>query len=286
MNALHKGTEGEQVCPLIPGMDAPNPTGTKQCMQRRIMGAEMKARRVSTRRPPSEIKTTKEKGTKNPGCREHTQARLSESSCVQQLKDDITQEKSEFCLAIKELRAEITELQQDDQVLRAQLAKTKAAEGEGLRQRAAGPEAAAPGTRYNPLLHKHRHTPYSPPPKTLSSPLTLTHSLCQPYQSTLTLPHYLSHRRVRHTVQTPLLFPTDTQPPSNTQSPSSNRAEKPTPQVVLHMHSNGKFLEAKKLFPGQEVQAIRCSNTGRAMELLGNPSCIVVHTVTNDLCNM
>ncbi|KAJ8348904.1 hypothetical protein SKAU_G00274930 [Synaphobranchus kaupii] len=227
---------------------------------------------------------------------EHTLARLSESSSVQQLKDDITQVKSEFRLAIKELRAEVTELQQDNQVLRAQLAKIK--ENTLQRERAFTRElqdlreqlrehATTPCSTNTDTLHSPQNT--VPPPDTDTQPL----SALPEHSDTTTLP--VTQESQTHPTDTPAVSNTqpcpDTQPPSDTQSPSSNRAEKPKPQVVLLMDSNGKFLEAKRLFPGQEVQAIRCSNIGRAMELLkreklGNPSCIVVHTGTNDLCNM
>ncbi|KAJ8362796.1 hypothetical protein SKAU_G00116270 [Synaphobranchus kaupii] len=229
--------------------------------------------------------------------REHILARLSESSSVQQLRDDVTQVKGEFRLAIKELRAEVTELQQDNQALRAQLAKIK--EDTLQRERAFTRELQD----LREQLREHATTPCStntdthctPPQNTVPPPDTDTqHLFALPEHSdTTTLP--VTQESQTHPTDTPAVSNTqpcpDTQPPSDTQSPSSNRAEKPKPQVVLLMDSNGKFLEAKRLFPGQEVQAIRCSNTGRAMELLkreklGNPSCIVVHTGTNDLCNM
>ncbi|KAI7792354.1 hypothetical protein IRJ41_006369 [Triplophysa rosa] len=61
----------------------------------------------------------------------------------------------------------------------------------------------------------------------------------------------------------------------------------PDPDVLLLVDSNGKFLDPQKLFPHQQVTAKRCSTTSHAQQIIqdfsGQPSCIIIHTGTNDL---
>ena len=61
-----------------------------------------------------------------------------------------------------------------------------------------------------------------------------------------------------------------------------------SPQIVLLMDSNGKYVEGKKLFPKHRVMQEKCANTNRALEWLteenlGSPSHIIIHTGTNNL---
>ncbi|RXM34849.1 hypothetical protein EOD39_4479 [Acipenser ruthenus] len=64
--------------------------------------------------------------------------------------------------------------------------------------------------------------------------------------------------------------------------------KKTNAEVALLIDSNGKYLDMRRLFPSRRVNNIRCTNTERALQLLnrdtlGSPSCIVIHTGTNDL---
>ncbi|RXM97364.1 hypothetical protein EOD39_14522 [Acipenser ruthenus] len=58
-------------------------------------------------------------------------------------------------------------------------------------------------------------------------------------------------------------------------------------EVALLIDSNGKYLATWRLFPGCQVNKIRCVNTKRAQQLLdlhtlGSPAYIVIHTGTSD----
>ncbi|RXN28341.1 hypothetical protein ROHU_019352 [Labeo rohita] len=79
---------------------------------------------------------------------------------------------------------------------------------------------------------------------------------------------------------------TNTETPAATQA-SPTKPPEPDPDVLLLMDSNGKFLDPKKLFPHQKVTAKRCSTTSHAHQIIrdftGHPSCIIIHTGTNDL---
>ncbi len=81
-------------------------------------------------------------------------------------------------------------------------------------------------------------------------------------------------------------------PTTNTQTPAATQASpaqppEPDPEVLLLTDSNGKFLDPQKHFPHQKVTAKRCSTTGHAHQIIrdftGHPSCIIIHTGTNDL---
>ncbi|MGH0148980.1 UNVERIFIED_CONTAM: hypothetical protein FKN15_041936 [Acipenser sinensis] len=69
---------------------------------------------------------------------------------------------------------------------------------------------------------------------------------------------------------------------------SSEAIKKTRAEVALLIDSNGKYLDTRRLFPGRQVNKIRCVNTERALQLLdrhtlGSPACIIIHTGTNDL---
>ncbi|XP_034404702.1 uncharacterized protein LOC117741650 [Cyclopterus lumpus] len=103
----------------------------------------------------------------------------------------------------------------------------------------------------------------------------------------------------------PCTQPTNTQlsntlapPDSSTESAASSQLcsaqlpstqpEEQAPEVVLLTDSNGKYLDTKRLFPGQRVLFKHCSTTRQAMKLLkretlNNPQCLVIHTGTDDL---
>ncbi|MGH0124272.1 UNVERIFIED_CONTAM: hypothetical protein FKN15_017959 [Acipenser sinensis] len=64
--------------------------------------------------------------------------------------------------------------------------------------------------------------------------------------------------------------------------------KKTNAEVALLIDINGKYLDMRRLFPSRRVNNICCTNTERALQLLnrdtlGSPSCIVIHTGTNDL---
>ncbi|KAJ8358686.1 hypothetical protein SKAU_G00152110 [Synaphobranchus kaupii] len=68
----------------------------------------------------------------------------------------------------------------------------------------------------------------------------------------------------------------------------NTKKKSPSAKVVLLMDSNRKHLDTRRMFPGRRVSSVRCANTEQALQLLkrdtlGTPSCIVIHTGTNDL---
>ena len=98
----------------------------------------------------------------------------------------------------------------------------------------------------------------------------------------------------------PELYPTQ-QPSTSSETPPTNNVsshiahqdtnrpqEHLSPEIVLLIDSNGRYIDEKKLFPHHRVRKIKCQNTRQAMELLseenlGSPTHIIIHTGTNDL---
>lgn len=188
--------------------------------------------------------------------REHTQVKLSDTcntnSSIQALKDELRQLKKDTNSTITELNRALRELQGENQTLRVQMRKleedNERKEESFSRQLQVMREQLQKNTEDNT-----RH--YSTAPTT-------------DYTNTDSEPA------------------TNTQTPAETQPPPAPPPE-PDPDILLLIDSNGKFLDPQKLFPHQKVSAKRCSTTGHAHQIIrdfpGQPSCVIIHTGTNDL---
>ncbi len=189
--------------------------------------------------------------------REHTQATHSDthntSISIQELKDELQQLKKNTSSSITELTRALGELREENRTLRLQLCKieedTEKKEENFSRQLQEMREQLQKNTKNN-TLH---------------------------YNTAPDKPNYTNTERM---------------PTTNTQTPAATQASpaqppEPDPEVLLLMDSNGKFLDPQKLFPHQKVTAKRCSTTGHAHQIIrdftGHPSCIIIHTGTNDL---
>lgn len=77
--------------------------------------------------------------------------------------------------------------------------------------------------------------------------------------------------------------------PETTNKPSSNHKNRQqTPEIVLIIDSNGKYLNTKRLFPGTRVSKIHCSTIEQATGVINdpyftNPKHIIIHTGTNNI---
>ncbi len=188
--------------------------------------------------------------------REHTQAKHSDKHntniYIQELKDELQQLKKNTSSSITELTRALGELREENRTLRLQLCKiedTEKKEENFSRQLQEMREQLQKNTKNNTLHYN-------------------------------TAPDKLNYTNTEHV------------PTTNTQTPAATQASpaqppEPDPEVLLLMDSNGKFLDPQKLFPHQNVTAKRCSTTGHAHQIIrdftGYPSCIIIHTGTNDL---
>ncbi len=189
--------------------------------------------------------------------RKHTQTKLSDTHntniYIQELKDELQQLKKNTSSSITELTRALRELQDENRTLRLQFCKleedTEKREVNFSRQLQDMREQLQKNIKDNTL---HCNTAPNKP--------NYTNTECVPT--------------------------TNTQTPAATQASPAQPPE-PDPDVLLLVDSNGKFLDPQKLFPHQKVTAKRCSTTGHAHQIIrdftGHPSCIIIHTGTNDL---
>ncbi|XP_058644179.1 uncharacterized protein LOC131547540 isoform X2 [Onychostoma macrolepis] len=188
--------------------------------------------------------------------REHTQAKLSGTHdtniYIQELKDELQQLKKNTSSSITELTRALRGLQEENRTLRLQLCKLEE-------------DTEKKEVNFSSQLQE------------MKEQLQKTTKDDAPHNTAPDKPNYTN---------------TECMPTTNTQTPAATQASpaqtpEPDPDVLLLMDSNGKFLDPKKLFPHQKVTAKRCSTTGHAHQIIrdftGHPSCIIIHTGTNDL---
>lgn len=208
--------------------------------------------------------------------------------------------KQEFTAWVKELRGQITELQEDKEALRRQLREVR--EEQFLREEAlVNPREEANSPT---LLHHNTTTPTTPVN-------TGTHTHTQESNTHATThPPTPTTPATTHTLTPSTPATTDTASPSTSAErefpprspPSSSTTDPPKPlppsqrgtatnratEVVILIDSNGKFINEQKLFPGIKATKIWCPKTNDALlklnsQLIGEPSHIIIHVGTNDL---
>lgn len=217
--------------------------------------------------------------------KELIQARLDDSTydSVRLLKEELQQLKIENQTTISQLQHTIQTIQHENNSLRAQIVKME--EDTSIRERTLRREISLMKERL-----EMKQTSTSDTKRTIStqtdlqptSPSTSKQHL-HPQTHTANKPTTTQHTIDTQThTSSPPACPT-TKEPLPSQKPTTSES-----QVVLLMDSNGKFLDPERLFPGECVTTKRCSNTNQALRLLnqdtlGRPSCIIIHTGTNDL---
>lgn len=212
--------------------------------------------------------------------KELTQSRLESShDSIRLLREELQCLREESQTAISRLQHTIQAIQQDNVSLKAQVAKVK--EESTMRERTLLREITMMKERLEvgqvPPPDTDRGTQKDVQPVTPSTP----GSQRQPQRTDSSPTSQHTTDAQPHTDSSPSHpIPKESLPPQN--------ATTSDPEVVLLMDSNGKFIDPKRLFPGQRVTTNRCSNTNQALRLLsednlGRPNCIIIHTGTNDL---
>lgn len=223
--------------------------------------------------------------------RELILTRLTELNNIQQLRKELQQMKHDHQKSIDELRQTTYILQEENTSLRAQMAKIQEDTGNREKSLRRQLEHMKSQVQVKSPCTPHRHS--SAHMATTGSQTQL--STVTPDPQTRSPTPASDHSALARDGPTPP--PTTTSPDTDPlpagqgdsySTPTPSTTTKPEPQVVLLMDSNGKYVQPKRLFPGQHSMSKRCRNTKHALELLqqdslGCPRIIIIHTGTNDL---
>lgn len=188
--------------------------------------------------------------------KEHTQTNTN--TYIQEMKHQLQQLKKDSSSSITELTKAVRELKEENQALRSQMCKL---EQDAMKKEENFSRQLQEMREQLQKTQKDNNPPDCTAPSTVQT--TTDHS---------------NYTNTDSTSTTTPEMPTETE-----ELPTLP----PDPDVLLLVDSNGKFLDPQKLFPHQKVTAKRCSTTSHAQQIIkdfsGQPSCVIIHTGTNDL---
>ncbi|XP_066514798.1 uncharacterized protein [Hoplias malabaricus] len=246
------------------------------------------------------------------GLKEHIQTHSSSSLDSRALRDQLSQGHHQLQVTVQELRRDIHSLLDDREALRKELAEYKDSakrelevlqqelkkELSGLRQELhqrdtviqsltaqlqsqSHPTNTTQTEHIQPTPNITETAPSPTKPANTQTPPPTQKNHTETVSDTATAPH--TQAKTLLPEKTPSTPPQDPKPSRSGGSHRDRDAD-----VAILIDSNGKFLEEEKLFPDRSTSKIWCPRTRDAHRILsnhilGNPSCILIHTGTNDL---
>lgn len=240
------------------------------------------------------------------GLKEQMQTHISTNSGSEPLKDQINQTKHQLKVAVQDLRKEVHGLLNDREVLRKELAEYKDSAQKEFADLKLELNQELLSLRQEIQLRDTVIESLKEQLKSQSSPMNNAHTkdaqLTQSSSDTAPNPTKPDDTQTLPTTQREHTEPipeTATAPQNHQENKTHTtpnrdpRASRPSAshtdaEVAILIDSNGKFLQEEKLFPGRKTTKIWCPRTRDAHQILsGNildkPTCIIIHTGTNDL---